>query len=403
VPAPLAGVRVVDLTWVWAGPYSAMQLAHLGAEVVKVESSQRLDVTRVLGPWADGVSGADRSGYFNQYNQGKLGIVLDLKQARGREILRGLLAEADVVIDNMRAGALARMGFSYEELRRLNPRIVAVSMTGFGESGPERDRMAYGSLIDAMSGVASSNGTVGGGPTDFPMSLPDPCAGIHTAIATLAALYRARATGKGERVECAMLEASVAAFPWPVLYQGVVGHAAPVDGNRDEQRAPHDVYRCRGVYEWVAIAVEDDEQFAALTVAIERPDLVTNPRFGTLMARRRHADELDALLSAWTIEQGAEAAAARLRAAGVPAERVAHIDDLFSSPSLLARRFFTELPHPVVGVKQLAGTPWLASRSPMVASTAAPCLGEHQRDVLARWLDLSDADIDEPNALTSPR
>ena len=145
-PAPLAGIRVVDLTWVWAGPYAAMQLAHLGAEVVKVESSARLDVTRVLGPWAAGRPGPNRSGYYNQYNLGKQSVLLDLKSQRGRDLLRGLLERADVVIDNMRAGALDRMGFSYRELQALNPRLVAVSMTGFGETGPERDRMAYGSL-----------------------------------------------------------------------------------------------------------------------------------------------------------------------------------------------------------------------------------------------------------------
>jgi crotonobetainyl-CoA:carnitine CoA-transferase CaiB-like acyl-CoA transferase len=403
VPPPLAGVRVVDLTWVWAGPYSAMQLAHLGADVVKVESAERLDVTRVLGPWADGVPGADRSGYFNQYNQGKQGIVLDLKQRRGREILRALLAGADVVIDNMRAGALDRMGFSYDELRALNPRIVAVSMTGFGETGPARDHMAYGSLIDAMSGVASSNGPVGGGPTDFPMSLPDPCAGIHTAIATVAAVYRARASGHGTRVECSMLEASLAAFPWPVLYQATVGHAAPIEGNRDEQRAPHDVYRCRGRYEWVAIAVEDDAQFAALAAALAQPALAADPRFRTLAVRRLHADELDEMIAAWTIDRDAGEVAAALRSAGVPGERLAHIDDLFTSPALVARGFFTELPHSEVGVKQLAGTPWLASRSPMVATSAAPRLGEHTRAVLARWLGMSDADIDECRAVWQPR
>jgi benzylsuccinate CoA-transferase BbsF subunit len=384
--APLAGVKVVDLTWVWAGPFSAMQLAHLGAEVVKVESDVRLDVTRVLGPWADGEVGVDRSGYFNQYNQGKQGIVLDLKQARGRERLCGLLAQADVVIDNMRAGALDRMGFSYDALRELNPRIVAVSMTGFGESGPERDRMAYGSLIDALSGVASSNGPVGGGPTDLVMSLPDPCAGIHTAIAAVAALYRAQATGVGTRVEGSMLEASIAAFPWPVLYQSVLGHGAPVDGNRDEQRAPHDVYRCEGQYEWVAIAVEDDAQFAGLAGAIGRPELALDPRFATLPARRLNADELDAVLSGWTAGQDAAAVAGRLRAAGVPAERVHHIDDLFRSATLLEREFFLELDHPAVGRKRLAGVPWRTSRSPMVAATAAPCLGQHTDEVLARWL-----------------
>jgi crotonobetainyl-CoA:carnitine CoA-transferase CaiB-like acyl-CoA transferase len=246
--------------------------------------------------------------------------------------------------------------------------------------------MAYGSLIDALSGVAATNGTVGGGPTDFPMSLPDPCAGIHTAIATVAALYRARATGVGTRVECSMLEASVAAFPWPVLFQSVEGRGAPVEGNRDELRAPHDVYRCAGTYEWVAIAVEDDVQFAALAVAVGRPELAVDARFATLAGRRLHADDLDDVLSAWTAGRDAAAVAEQLRAAGVPAERVAHIDDLFRSAPLLERGFFTELPHPVVGTKRLAGVAWRTSRSPMVAATAAPCLGQHTESVLERWL-----------------
>lgn len=392
--APLAGVRVVDLTWVWAGPYAAMQLAHLGAEVLKVESSVRLDVTRVLGPWADGEPGPDRSGYYNQYNLGKQSVLLDLKDGRGLDLLGRLIDRADVVIDNMRAGALARLGFDWDTLRRRNPRLVAVSMTGFGESGPERDRMAYGSLIDALSGVASANGAPGGGPTDFPMSLPDPCAGIHAAIATVAALRRARATGRGERVECSMLEASVAAFPWPLLFQGVEGHPAPVEGNRDEQRAPHDVYRCAGTYEWVAIAVEGDAQFAALAAAVDRPELATDPRFATLAGRRLHADALDRELSAWAAPLDAHDAAARLRAAGVPAERVAHLDDVARDDRLAGRGFFVVHDHPAVGRRALAGPAWTADRSPMVAASAAPCLGQHTRDALRRWLGCDDAALD---------
>lgn len=394
VPAPLAGVRVVDLTWVWAGPYAAMQLAHLGAEVVKVESSVRLDVTRVLGPWADGEPGPDRSGYYNQYNLGKQSVLLDLKDRRGLEVLGRLLDAADVVIDNMRAGALARMGFDPDTLRRRNPRLVAVSMTGFGESGPERDRMAYGSLIDALSGVASANGVPGGGPTDFPMSLPDPCAGIHAAIATVAAVRRARATGRGERVECSMLEASIAAFPWPVLFQGVEGHPPPVEGNRDPRRAPHDVYRARGVYEWVAIAVEDDRQFAALAATVGRPELATDPRFAAATGRRLHADALDDVLAAWAAPLDAHEAAAALRAAGVPAERVAHVDDVAASEPLARRGFFVTHDHPAVGRKRLAGPAWTADRSPMVAGSAAPCLGAHTRTVLERWLGCDGAEID---------
>ncbi len=392
--APHAGVRVVDLTWVWAGPYAGMQLAHLGAEVVKVESSARLDVTRLLGPWADGEPGPDRSGYYNQYNLGKQSVLLDLKDRRGVDVLRGLLARADVVLDNMRAGALARLGFDYDALHALNPRLVAVSMTGFGETGPERDRMAYGSLIDALSGVASANGVPGGGPTDFPMSLPDPCAGIHTAIATVAALRRARATGRGERVECSMLEASIAAFPWPVLHQGVEGHAPPVQGNRDDWRAPHDVYRCRGTYEWVAVAVDNDAQFGALARVMGRPDMIEDPRFTSLAARRLHADALDDVIGRWSGDLDAAEAAEALRAAGVPAERVAPIGDVVACPRLAARSFLLTLPHPAVGTRPLAGPAWRTDRSPMTAASAAPCLGAHTRPVLRRWLGMSDADVD---------
>ncbi len=398
VPPPLAGVRVVDFTWVWAGPYASMQLAHLGAEVVKIESSERLDVTRLLGPWADQQPGKDRSGYFNQYNLGKQSVVLDVRHPDGLALLRRMLATADVVIDNRRAGTLARMGFSYEELRALNPRIVAVAMTGFGEDGPERDRMAYGSIIDALSGVASANGAVAGGPTDFPMSLPDPCAGIHAAIATLAALHRARETGHGERVECSMLEASVAAFPWPVLYQGVEGRPAPVIGNRDDRRAPHDVYRCQGHYEWVALYAGDDDDFARLAEAIGRADLASHPRFATAAARGIHADELDAIIGAWTAPRTPDEAAAALRAAGVPAERVAQIPHLFTDGALRSRGFFVAHEHPAVGVRELPGPAWVTERSPMVAAIAAPCHGAHSRSVLQRWLAVTDDELDRLGA-----
>lgn len=393
--APLAGVMVVDLTWVWAGPFAAMQLAHLGADVIKVESSTRIDVTRRLGPYADGVPGINRSGYFNQYNQGKKSICLNLKTAEGVALLRRLLAVADVVIDNMSAGALARMGFSYDTLAALNPKMVAVSMTGFGETGPERDRMAYGSLIDALSGAASANGLVGRGPTDFPMSLPDPTAGVHTALATVAALYRAARTGVGTRVECSMLEASVAAFPWPVLYRGVAGHEPPVLGNRDERRSPHGVYRCRGGDAWIAIAVENDEQFGVLAGALGESALACDPRFATLWARRVHEEELDRLLARWTALQDAGDAVAALRRAGVPCEQVAAMDDVFASPALIERGFFTELDHAEVGVRRLAGVPWRTSRSPMRATTAAPLLGQHTQQVLRQRLGLTDAEIDD--------
>ena len=394
VPPPLAGVRVIDLTWVWAGPHATLQLANLGAEVIRIETSSRVDVTRRLGPFVDDRPGVDRSGYFNQYNQGKKSVALNLKTERGLKLLRQLIARADVVIDNMSAGALDRMGLPYEELVRINPSIVAVSMTGFGESGPYRDHLAYGSLIDALSGTSSANGPVGGGPTDLVMSLPDPTAGLHAALATVAALYRARSTGRAVRVECSMLEAFMAAFPWQVVFGGVTGHDAPVMGNRDEQCCPHEVFPCRDEDRWIAIAVNDDEQFAALAAAIGAPDLRHDPRFRSLELRRVHERALETIVTEWTSTQDVDHAVETLRAAGVPAEKVARMDEVVRSSRLAARDYFTYFAHPEFGVRALAGVPWLTDRSPMRVRGPAPTLGQHTREVLTGVLDLSPETVE---------
>jgi benzylsuccinate CoA-transferase BbsF subunit len=266
-------------------------------------TTTRLETTRGLGPYADEITGPNRSGYFNQNNQGKRSVALNLKTERGKELLRDLIATADVVIDNMSAGALGRMGFPFEKLVEINPKIVAVSMTGYGETGPYSGHTAYGSLIDALSGIATSNGSVRGGPTDLVMSLPDPMAGITTAIATLGALYRARATGEPVRVETAMFEACLPAFPWPVLFAGTTGGEVQVIHNRDEARSPHGTFRGRDEDSWVAISVADDDTFATLAKVIDEPGLATDPKFATLPARKLHEDELEAVVSRWTAER----------------------------------------------------------------------------------------------------
>ncbi len=397
-PAPLAGLRVVDMTWVWAGPFAATQFAHLGADVVKFESTSRVDVTRRLGPFADGEVGIDRSGYFNQYNQGKRSVVLDVKDRRGLALLEEVVAAADLIIDNMRPGSLARMGLDMDELRRLNPNIVAVAMSGFGEDGPERDRMAYGSIIDALSGVAASNGAPGGGPTDFPMSLPDPAAGIHAAIAGVAALYRVRRGGPGERVEASMLEATLSAFPWPVLIEASGSGPVVCEGNRDETMSPHGTFRCAGADEWVAVVVPDDAAFAHLADAIGSPHLAADPCFATLAARKANEDELEELVGAWTATRTREEAAAALQRGGVLAEPVRKMDEVAASAVLTARGFLQYAAHRELGVRPLPGPAWVASRSPMRTTAAAPCFGEHTREVLAEVVGLSPEEIDALDA-----
>lgn len=392
---PLAGVRVIDMTWVWAGPFGAMQFAHLGAEVIKIESTSRIDVTRRIGPFAHDVEGINRSGYFNQYNQGKKSVLLNLRDASGLAILKKLIASADLIIDNMRAGALARLGLSFEVLQELNPSIVALSMTGFGEDGPERDRMAYGSIIDALSGVSAANGHRDGGPTDFAMSMPDPGAGIHAAIAGVAALYRARQNGRGERVEVSMLEAAVAAYPWPLLIEGTGGNESARDGNRDPMFSPHGVFRCSGDYRWIAIAVQSDEEFKRLAAMIGDPRLADGAKFATLASRKCNEDELEAIISGWTSAFDAAELSKQLRSAGVTAALVANVQEVAESEELVKRDFLVRHRHPECGDLALPGVSWIASRSTMRAQTAAPTLGQHTRDVLGSILNMTRAEIDE--------
>jgi len=391
--APLAGLRVIDLTWVWAGPFSAMQLAHLGADVIKIESRSRVDVTRRLGPFVDETPGIDRSGYFNQFNQGKRSVCLDPTTTDGKALLTRLLASADVVIDNMRAGALARMGFDDDRLRELNPRIVAVAMTGYGETGPERDKLAYGSLIDALAGVTAATGVPGGGPTEIPMSLPDPSAGLHAAIATVAALYRLRTHDIGADIECSMLEAWISALPWGVLTTSAQGRPPELPGTRDEAMSPHGVFPSAGDYVWIAIATRNDTEFAALAGVLGRPELAADERFATLAARRAHEDELETIVAAWTSTRSRDEAVAALVAAGVTAAPVRTMDEVAASEHLAARDFFVTLEHPEAGTRAVAGPPWHPSRTPMRPVRPAPTFGQHTREVLREVLGLSDDEL----------
>jgi crotonobetainyl-CoA:carnitine CoA-transferase CaiB-like acyl-CoA transferase len=379
---PLAGTRIADLTWVWAGPFATMQLAFLGADVVKVESHTRVDVVRRLGPYADDVVGIDRTGYFHQYNQGKRSTDLDLTTADGRATFEALLASSDLVVDNMRAGALARMGYDEAHLRAVNTDIIAATLTGFGDEGPDRDRTAYGAIINCLSGIAAITGHPGGGPVDLQLSLADPCSGLHAAVGLLAALYRRRTTGWAGRVDITMVEAWIAAFPWGVLAEAA-GEMPTAVGNRDVQWCPNVIAPCRGADEWVAVAVGDDATWGRLAAVIGRPDLATDERFATAAARQGNVDGAEQVLIGWTIGLDAAVAADTLRAGGVPAARVARLDDVLADEQLDAHQFFTAMDHPIVGRRSLAGAPWRSRNAPVGPSRPAPLLGEHTTEVRA--------------------
>jgi benzylsuccinate CoA-transferase BbsF subunit len=381
-PAPLAGVRVADFTWVWAGPHCTLQLAHLGAEVIRVETATRPCVTRMLPPFADFQMGPNRSGYFNQYNQGKKSVALDLKRPEAKEVARRLCAASDVVVENFAAGVMDRMGLGYEVLRGLRPDVIMIALSGYGATGPDSGKVSYGPAQVPLSGMSSLTGYRGFPPMHVGISYGDPTGGLHGAFAVLAALMHRARTGEGQYVDLSQWETSIAVLAEGVLALTLAGATPARDGNRDPRMAPHGLFRVEGEDRWFAIAVEDDAGFARLAAAIGRPELATDPRFATLAARKRHEDELDAIVGDWTATRTPEDATAVLQAAAIPAFPSARNSDLAEDPHLRQRGYFVEHDHPEVGRRVHAGIPWRMAETESRVRAAAPCLGADTDQVL---------------------
>ncbi len=391
---PLAGIRVADFTWVWAGPFATAQLAHLGAEVIRVETRKRICVTRVAPPFADSQPGPNRSGYFNQYNQGKRSIVVDLKHTRGLEIARRLVAASDVVAENFANGVMERLGLGYAECRRLRPDVIMLSISGYGHSGPDRDFVSYGPATVPLAGFSSVTGYAGGPPMHVGMSYGDPTSGLHGALAVLAALHHRRRTGEGQAIDVSLWEASATLLPEALLEAQMSGAAPERDGNRDRRMAPHGIFRAAGKDRWVSIAIATDDEWRAFCGAIGDAELARDPRFESHAARKRNESELEAIVSRWTETLSAEEATRRLQDAGVAAFPAMTSRDLAADPHLAARRFFVDVPHPEVGARQHVGVPWRFSGTPCPVDAPAPRLGEHTHEVLEEILGYTPAEID---------
>jgi benzylsuccinate CoA-transferase BbsF subunit len=391
---PLDGIRVADFTWVWAGPFCTLQLAHLGAEVIRVETATRPCVTRAIPPWADGEFGLNRAGYFNQYNQGKLSLALDLKQPQAVDIARKLVAASDIVCENFAAGVMDRFGLGYEELRKVKPDIIMVAMSGYGATGPEREFVSYGPAQVPLSGMSTLTGYAGWRPMHVGISYGDPTGGLHGAVAVLAALIYRRRTGKGQFIDLSQQETTVAVLPEGVMEYTMNGTQPPRNGNRDAFMAPHGVFRCAGEQRWVAIAARSDREWQCLASAMGQPERGSDARFATLAARKANEDELEGIVSAWTRQHSPEDVTRLLQAAGVPAFTSYSNRDLAEDAHLQESGFFVHLEHPEVGTRQHVGMPWRMSRTACQVRHPAPCLGEHTNHVMSHILGYSAADID---------
>jgi benzylsuccinate CoA-transferase BbsF subunit len=390
---PLEGIRVADFTWVWAGPFCTLQLAHLGAEVIRIETATRPCVTRMLPPWADGDFGVNRSGYFNQYNQGKLSLALDLKQPRAVALARELVAQSDIVCENFAAGVMDRMGLGYAALRQVKPDIIMIALSGYGATGPEREFVSYGPAQVPLSGMSSLTGYAGWPPMHVGVSYGDPTGGLHGTFAVLAALLHRARTGVGQFIDLSQQETTIAVLPEGVMEYTMNGVQPPRQGNRDPGMAPHGVFRCAGKQRWVAIAVRDDAEWQRFAPVIGHAELAAAPEYQTLAGRKAHEDRLEEIVTEWTSGHAPEEVTRRLQAARIPAFTSYNNQDLAEDPHLNQAGFFVHLDHPDVGKRQHAGIPWRMSETSCGVRQPAPCLGEHTTYVLSEILKYSSSEI----------
>jgi crotonobetainyl-CoA:carnitine CoA-transferase CaiB-like acyl-CoA transferase len=401
LPLPLAGIRVLDLTMVWAGPYATRILADLGAEVIKVEGVRNWDLLRDLHLLGPGVERAyDKSAYFNHLARNKYGCTIDLVQPAGRELCLRLAALSDVVIENYRPDVMKNLDLEYEAFTAVRPDIIMVSMPGHGKDGPEAMRIAYGTNVEQLGGLVSIQGYPDRGPHKSGISYGDPMSGIAAAGAVIAALFHRRATGEGQYVELAQREALT-----NLIGEHLVGYSMSLGsqdggrvpgpiGNRHVSMAPHGCYPAAGEDEWVTIAARDDADFAALCEVMGQPALGRDARFADVVSRHRNQDELDAILSEWTRQRGAKETAALLTGSGVPAAPVLGAAGLYEDEQMRARGLFEVVAHAVAGVWEMDGVPWHFSRTPAHVRLPPPAFAEHNDYVLSTLLGLDAAEVE---------
>ena len=390
----LEGLRILDFSWVWAGPICTMVLADMGAEVIKIESNHRIDNCRVIPPFPDGQGGGvNRGGQFNTYNRNKKSCTLNLSLPRAREIAKQLVSRSDVVVENFSPPVMARLGLDYDVCRDIKPNIIFLSLSGYGATGPSKDFVSYGMQLQAFAGIASLTGYPDGPPRNLGTPVADTAGGLTGAFGILAALHHRHRTGEGQYIDVSQCEALAAFCPEAIMTYIMNGRLQDRVGNRDDLMAPHNVYRCKGENNWVSMAVSTDEEWQGLCKVIGRTDLIDDPCFSDASSRHQNQEALDPIISEWAIGTSDYEAMQRLQACGVPATAVLNNAQLTTDPQLKERGFCVEDNHPETGKRIISGVSWHLNRTPGSVRTHAPLLGEHNQEILGRLLGMGEDEI----------
>lgn len=373
---PLDGIRVLDLSRALAGPFCTQMLGDMGADVLKVEQPGVGDNARAWGPPFQG----GESSYFLSVNRNKRSIALNLRDQRGAEVLRRLVARSDILIENFVPGTLDRLGFSYESCRAIKPDVIYCAISGFGQLGPDRERAAYDQIAQGLGGIMSVTGEIGGPPTRVGVAIADIVAGMFAAYAVMTALYHRQATGEGQMIDTSLLDGQLAILTYQSGRYFATDEAPATSGNHHPSIVPYGVYRAADAY--FNLAVGTDDLWRRFCAVLGLDELRDDPRFATNRARLQHRNELNARLEPLFAARTVAEIEALLREAGVPCGAVRDLHAVFSDPQVAALGLIQQIAHPTAGPIRMVGPPYRFSATPGAVRLPPPLLGQHTDDVL---------------------
>jgi benzylsuccinate CoA-transferase BbsF subunit len=390
----LEGVKIVDFGWVVTGPAAAKFAANLGAEVIRIESNTRPDILRFAPPAKDGELGMNRSAMFTLYNDSKFGITLNLRIPQAREVAKKIIFDwADVVVDGLVPGVMERWGLDYETIRKNKPGLIHISTSFQGQTGSYSTMPGHGQVGAQLAGFSYVTGWADREPAIPLSAYTDFIAFPHMVTALIAALIYRDRTGKGQYIDVSQLECSVQFLAPPIMDYMVNGRIMIRMGNRSIYAAPHGIYRCQGQDKWCAIAVCADDEWSSFCRVIGNPVWTTDRRFSTLLGRKENEDELDALVTEWTIKNPPTEVMNQLQAVGVPAGISASAQDLVADPQMNHRGTHVVLEHPEIGPHLYQPPPYRFSKTSAELTMPAPCIGQHNEYILKEVLCMSDEEI----------